>query len=229
MTLLSTTTSRFLALCVLGLTGLAADKAQASSLFTFANANSANTSQSWTVNGLTLTVSGYYDPNAPKGTNSPDTDPTGNAPVDLYYNSTGDGSPTGGNVPGLGLVSNVLNVNHVIPNNGFIQLQFSTPVSSLNLNMEGVTDKWYLYGSNTAGALGTVIYNTPTNGDNGSFTIPVTKYNYYDVISSVDCESLISSVTATVATPEPSSLGLIGFALAGLGLVRCQAKKARKG
>jgi hypothetical protein len=173
MNFLTASKTKFLALCVLGLAGFTADKAQATSIFTFSTASSSNTSQSWTVNGLTLTTSGYYDPNAPSGVTSPNTNPTGNRPVDLYYNSTGDGSAKDGKLPGLGLNSNLISVNHVIPNNGFIQLHFSAPITSLNLDMVGVTDNWFVYGSNTAGQLGTVLYNTTVYGTNGSFNIPI--------------------------------------------------------
>jgi hypothetical protein len=181
--------------------------------------------QSWTVNGVKLTASGFYDPAAIGN-------PGSISPVDLYYNSTGDGASGSATAPGLGLASsngNVLSVNHVIPNNGFIQFQFSGPVTALTLDMVGVTDYWNVYGTKTAGTLAgsTLLFTTgPTDGVDGSFVIPnPTGYTYYDVISSNDCESLLSSVTATVGTPEPATFALIGLALCAFAVRRKFATK----
>ncbi len=221
--------ARIPAVLILSFAGLAVNSAQAGSTFTFASTPSGSnsvTSYSYTVGGLTLTASGFYDPGAIGQGGS-------NSPVNLYYNSTGDGA-NGDNNPGLGLNNNVLSTNHVIPNNGFIQLQFSSPVSNLIFDVEGVTDYWRVYGSNTAGQTGsTILFNTypsasGTAGD-GSFTIPVGGgYAYYDIISSQDCEALLSSVTATVGTPEPLTLALLGLALGVFGLSHRRSAKAKR-
>lgn len=216
-----------LAVCA-AVAGLAANL-KATSTFTFGNAVNSGNNTSYTWNSTsgpaaTLTTTGYFDPNAPSGNDvtGPNTNPAGNKLIDLYYNSSG---------PGLGLQNsngNVLTVNQYITNNGFIQLSFSGSVSSLSLNLNSVSDYWYVYGSNTAGALGTLLNTSyPTAEDNGSFTISVGAYQFYDVIASEDCQALLGSLTAVI-TPEPATFALLGISLGVMLLIARRSRKSAK-
>ena len=217
-----------LTLSLLGLVGFGTTQAKASTtVFTFASpAGTLGSTQTYTVNGLTLTATGYGTYNTANPT-------VVNTTTALYGNNGTQWSNQYTNLVGLGLAGKGgVNVDglgwnaYEIVEGSFIQISFSgAAVTSLALDIIGVTQGVTVWGSNTAGTLGTEI-SSYNNASNSVDITGLSGYTYYGISATTDCYALLNEVDASTAsgTPEPATFTLLGLALGGFGL----AKRANK-
>jgi len=169
---------------------------------------SLGTSQNYTSDAVTITAYGYN---------------SFNNLINLY------GKAGGGDENGLGLAGN--SPNFEITTTTYVQLDLKNlwaadPTAfAMTLGSVQSGEGWKIYGSNTAGSLGTLLLSGTSEASQVFGTIP-SGYEFIGVqASSVDV--LLSSLSATVPdvppssiTPEPSSLLMIGSGLLALAFVR---------
>lgn len=142
--------------------------------------------------------------------------------VELWGKTAGSGEQ------GLGLVNDPSG-DHEITYGSFIQLdvqglfgKVSTMSAKFAFDSTTGTEKYAVYGSNTAGVLGTLL----TSGDDQSMhSLPdFTIYRYYDFGSYTKKGNvLLSEISAYQTVPEPASMALVGAGLLGLGYFRRRA------
>ncbi|MEO7145916.1 MAG: PEP-CTERM sorting domain-containing protein, partial [Bryobacteraceae bacterium] len=90
-------------------------------------------------------------------------------------------------------------------------------------------DAWAIFGTNTAGILptGTPVEFGAFQGATPNFTVSTKYLDITETTSGRTPNVLLNSLNVTSSTPEPATFGLIGAALAGLGLLR--RKKVARG
>lgn len=108
-------------------------------------------------------------------------------------------------------------------------------ISTLGIYTESTTDheEWEMWGSNTAAISGHT-FTIPngltgfTEGDQNVSSLAGDRYIFITSLGSSTHNILLGGLTATTATPEPSSAALFGIALMGSGLLfrRRFSKKA---
>lgn len=154
--------------------------------------------------------------------------------VHLY--SKGSGAfPPPSDESGLGLTNDSTGDHEITPGN-FIMLDLGNlSISTLGIYTESTTDgeKWDIWGSNTAVVSGQTftIPNGLTGFNEGDQNVSSLAGDRYIFITSLGTSSnniLLGALTATTATPEPSSAALFSLALMGSGLLfrRRFSKKA---
>ena len=228
MRLSTLTKTVFSTLCLLGIARLSANSARAATTdFTFASpAGTLGSTQTYTVGGLTLTATGYKTLFISGGnTQTALFGDNGSQWHNSYPNLVGLGLAGygGANVDGLGWNANE------IAQGTFIQISFSSAVTSLELDMTGVTQGVTVWGSNTAGTPGTQlgVFDDPHSSNYVNITGLSTAYKYYSISATSDCYALLNEVQVGAdpkpAVPEPATFALLGFALGCIGLVRLKA------
>jgi hypothetical protein len=154
--------------------------------------------------------------------------------VDLYSKGSGTFPPPS-DESGLGLANDSTGDHEITPGN-FIMLDLGNlSISTLGIYTESTTDgeKWDIWGSNTAVVSGQT-FTIPTGltgfseGDQNVSSLAGDRYIFISSLGSSSHNILLGGLTATTATPEPSSAALFGIALMGSGLLfrRRFSKKA---
>jgi hypothetical protein len=144
----------------------------------------------------------------------------------------------GGDETGLGIAADPTK-DHEIFKNSFIQIDISgllaqKTISALQLVIGSVQsgEGFDIWGSNTAGMPGTLIYNGTSSMDDVGFSVPsYGSYRYVSISASAN-NVLLDTVTATTTTnlspaPEPSTLGL--YLIAGIVLVAMRVDRKPSG
>ena len=142
--------------------------------------------------------------------------------INLYRKSAGPGER------GLGLVNDP-SADHEITFGSFIQLdvqglfgKIASMSAKFAFDSTTGSEAYAVYGSNTAGALGTLL----TSGkDETMHALPeFGAYRYYDFGSyKVKGNVLLSEISAYQTVPEPTTMALVGAGLVCLGLIRRRA------
>jgi hypothetical protein len=144
--------------------------------------------------------------------------------VNLYSKGS-SGFPIG-EESGLGLTNDITHDNEITPGN-FIMLDLGNlSISTLDIYTESTTDheEWEIWGSNTAAISGHT-FTIPngltgfTEGDQNVSSLAGDRYIFITSLGSSTHNILLGGLTATTATPEPSSAALFGLALMGSGLL----------
>ncbi|HMJ60623.1 MAG TPA: PEP-CTERM sorting domain-containing protein [Bryobacteraceae bacterium] len=145
--------------------------------------------------------------------------------VNLYSKGSG-GFPPPNDESGLGLTNDSTGDHEITPGN-FIMLDLSNlAISTLGIYTESTTsgEQWKIWGSNTAVTSGQT-FTIPgglTGFSEGNQNVSSLLGNRYIFITSLGTGGnniLLGGLTATTATPEPSSAALLGMALMGSGLL----------
>jgi hypothetical protein len=183
--------------------------------------------------GTTVTLDGYSCPGATGGlcANNPNTNYSADHAT-MYDNSNG-----------IGMANNQIGSEYEIPNNEFVQVDFSQVVSKLKtlgdtattitFSVSNIVTAWSLYTSSVAGELegsgGAQLVNNAGTGTT-TYTFNVSQLpsdNLVSIIAGTNCDVVMDSVTVNynAAAPEPATCLLMGFALVGLGVA---GRKARR-
>jgi PEP-CTERM motif-containing protein len=143
--------------------------------------------------------------------------------VDLYSKGSATFPPPN-DESGLGLTNDD---DHEITPGNFIMLDLGNlSISTLGIYTESTTDgeKWDIWGSNTAVVSGQT-FTIPTGltgfseGDQNVSSLAGDRYIFISSLGSSSHNILLGALTATTATPEPSSAALFSLALMGSGLL----------
>jgi hypothetical protein len=176
------------------------------------------TSQTYTVDGVTVTARGYSGISSPSSVGTP---------TNLF------GKADGGDENGVGIAAAT---NHEIQNPYFIQLDLTNVFSKLQVTSEQLSmgsvqsgapffETYDIYGSNTLGVPGTKLISAGTL-DETLFDIPNFGSYTYITAGTSNPDVLVSglSIVGTVV-PEPGSLALAVF---GLGSLAAWLRKSRR-
>jgi hypothetical protein len=144
------------------------------------------------------------------------------------------GKHSGGDENGLGMTNDPSGQDEIYDGKGFIQLDVSSLTGDLLKLAFGSTtqgEQWTVYGSNTAGSLGSAtLPGTTTLIGSGATetTLSFTdSFKYYDIVSTSTSGGknvLLTSLTVT-SVPEPATWGLMIVGLATVGAVLRNRRK----
>ncbi len=150
------------------------------------------------------------------------------------------------NTGAVGVATGSTGTESQIPRSDFVTIDFSNlhaNVASVTINTTKVVDGWDIYTTNVQNEFDSTSGGPVAQGNNGvaislssypninsTITAPVgglssgsstfalnSKYLTVSALQA-DCETEISGISVTFATPEPASCFLAGFTLLGLGL-----------
>ncbi len=100
---------------------------------------------------------------------------------------------------------------------GFIQLDVSKVwmlnPNEVDLSLGGVGggESWNVYGSNSKGALGQLLFNGVTDINTGNSSQSISNsYQYLSIQAQGGSDILLNNLSATISTPEPSTLLVLG-------------------
>lgn len=169
------------------------------------------TSQTYTVNGVTITAYGYNNGVAAK----------------LF------GKQDGGDENGLGLYGTS---DHEITTTGFVQLDLANlwalnPITvTMSIGSVQHDESWDIFGSNTKGSKGTELLTGSLDAPN-TFNLAVGIENYRYVSVQADCgDVLLSTLSAGTSTgsqtPEPGTMVLLGTGLLGMSAMLRRIRRA---
>ncbi len=134
----------------------------------------------------------------------------------------GKGSVGGtGSEDGLGLQADPSHSNEIFAGTDFIQLDISGLTGSINIAMSSTGgDSWAVFGSNSAGVLGSANLAHGANDDGVFMSVAnAATYHYLDVTAQKN-NVLLQQLSYT-STPEPGMMGLVGTGLfAAAALIR---------
>ncbi len=153
-----------------------------------------------------------------------------------FSNSTttplfGKGSPNVvGSEDGLGLQRDPTGDDEIFaPGSDFIQLDISALNGAIQIAMSSTTgDSWAVFGSNSAGILGTTKLASGNNDDSVFVTVAnATSYHYLDVTAQTN--NVLLEQLSYSGAPEPGMMGLVGGGLLlGAGLIRRKKRPIAK-
>jgi len=186
-------------------------------------------SHTYTASGLSITATAF----------GPGTGYRGRTPDQLY------GKHNGADENGLGMTNDPSGEHEIYYGDGFIQLDVSAlypvlaPGGSLGLDFNSTTggEQWTVYGSNTAGVLGTAVLPTTktfigAGGTENTLLDLIGGYKYYDIESTKPKNThgsggnvLIESL-AVDAVPEPASWALMITGVFCVGAALRQRRRA---
>jgi PEP-CTERM motif len=179
------------------------------------------TSHAYTSSGLTVTATGYS---------------ASNTTTALY------GKSAGGDEVGLGLAADPSHDNEIYyPGSDFIQLDVHALfglVTGGTYFMGSSTggEMWKVYGSNTAGQLGTLLYGDDDELSHALLSFGTYKYYNFAAAGTKNCgwwgcstsdgNVLLGGLSLTPSVPEPSTwaMMLLGFGGIGVALRRRRSK-----
>jgi hypothetical protein len=179
-------------------------------------------SKTYTASGLSLTASAFG--------------PSAGGFADHLY-----GKNFGGDENGLGMTNDPTGEHEIYFGKGFIQLNVSGLAGdSLSVNFGSTTsgEKWEVFGTNTAGTIGsTTISNGHFIGDGtgeGGLGQALTGgWTYYDIVSEAQAGGqnvLLTSLTATShPVPEPAAWGLMIMGVFCIGAAMRQRRQSPDG
>jgi hypothetical protein len=168
--------------------------------------NNLGPTETYVVSGLTLIASGFNQ---------------FNTATNLY------GKHDSLSETGLGLANDPSGQNEISWHMGFVQLDVqglfgkvigSTLQFGTNSTTQGET--WAVYGTNTAGNMSGATFLTNGTSEGLHNLSGLGTYKYYDFISSANSGGknfLITSLTGTLAVPEPTSWALMIIGFGGIG------------
>jgi hypothetical protein len=131
-----------------------------------------------------------------------------------------------GSEDGLGLAADPTHDNEIFaPGTDFVQLDISGLSGLIKIAMSSTGgDSWIVFGSNSAGVLGTTNLASGGNDDNTFVTVlNATNYHYLDVTAHTN-NVLLQQLSYTGA-PEPGAISLMG---GGLVAVAALIRRRRK-
>ena len=174
--------------------------------------NNQGQSHTYTASGLSITASAFG--------------PSLNGNADQLYGKHG-----GGDEYGLGMTNDKSGEDEIYNQQGFVQLDLHALVGhvvagSEYLSFASTTDseQWTVYGSNTAGVLGSAALPATktfiSSGGAENTLVQLTGgYRYYDVISSASKggENVLIKSLSVTATPEPSTWAMMMLGVFALG------------
>ena len=129
---------------------------------------------------------------------------------------------------GLGLADDPSGDHEIAFGQGYVQLDVSGLIGHVvSMSADFTTgsttsgEEWAVYGSNTAGTLGTFLTSGTTQGGASLTTLPQWgKWQFYnfDEIAPVQNDNiLLSTLTATTSVPEPATWAMMLMGVFGLG------------
>ena len=192
------------AVSILGASFVGSPSAQAATFNFLSPAGALGTTQSYTVDGLTITAAGFHGMNF----STPN--------QDLY------GKTSGGDENGLGLTNDVRPRNYA----RIIRSDRHTHrnISSASFTMDSVTggEGWNVYGSNSATTLGTLLLTGTSEQTSNSLAL----YSYY-FFTADGGNVLLGSFTIVdpPAVPLPAALPLFATGLGMTGLLGWRRKR----
>lgn len=140
----------------------------------------------------------------------------------------GKGSAGTGSEDGLGLTADPTGDNEIYarlatgaPANDFIQLDILGLSGPISISMGSTGgDTWAVFGSNTAGTLGTTMLASGGGDDGAEVAVTnATNWRYLDV-RAVTNNVLLQDLVYTSSVPEPGTLGIVGLGGVLIGLLR---------
>ncbi len=241
------TLKRYLITTALVAFALGVPGARANTVITFGSpSNPLGTSQSYGTSPAVITAYGETCTSITSTQTTPNTPCSATNPTStaLYTKTDGLGLANGSN-DDITFSQTKTGYNQYTTTYDFVQVDFSAVknLTSIQFQMSDLSAgaTWAVYGSNSAGTLGTLITSTQANWGTANSTtlnaalesIPTADLSLYkDYSFVVDCTPTLTqtvlldelSITSS-ASPEPGTCFLMGIALAGFGVV---GKKLRR-
>jgi hypothetical protein len=136
--------------------------------------------------------------------------------VDLF------GKNEGGDELGVGLVNDPSGDNEITPGSWIAIDATGIHATDYTISFNSVTgsDAWAVYGTNTAGSLGTEILSGADESDHSIAT-----YAYYNVVATGGNVPL-TKFDATAGVPEPSTWAMMGLGFLGLAFAGYRSRRA---
>lgn len=131
-----------------------------------------------------------------------------------------------GSEDGLGLHADPTGDDEIFTGTDFIQLSISSLSGLIQVAMSSTTgpDHWAVFGSNTAGVLGTGPVLASGSADDGVLVTVTnaTSYKYLDFTAQTNNVLLqqLSYASTISSVPEPGTLGIVGLGAVVIGLLR---------